>query len=203
MNTTPITRPAAMLAAPLAALDARVLGAIGMAASPMMLVETIRYDFGPSTMDPFTSLGGVFYMIGAICSLVALRRIRASGDGAVARWLHRLQLALAGLAAVWSGVMALGEPFGPATRFVLRLSDPAWPLTHVSMLALGLCMVVARRVEGWRRFPALACGLALPSFFALVPLGVPRPLGAAVFGVLTTVGFFGLGLAALTSRERS
>jgi hypothetical protein len=177
------------------AIGDRALGALGMLGAPLMLVEEIRFGFGASRMDFWTSLGGVVYMLGALASLLALRRRRASGDGRLAAALHGFQVATTLLAAGWSAAFLVAGPDGGG-GWLWAVGDAAWPVTHLSMLALGVGMVAARRVVGWRRYPALVVGLALPSFFLVDALGLARVLGSASFGVLTTLGFLALGLSA-------
>jgi hypothetical protein len=192
MTTITLTAPRRV------ALGDRLLGALGMLGAPLMLIEGIRFGFRESRMDFWTSLGGAVYMLGALASLVALRRRRVSGDGRFAAGLHGFQIATTLLAACWSAAHIVT---GPDTRHGLLwiVGDSGWPLTHVSMLAYAVLVLGAGRLRGWRRWPALACGLALPSFFVLGPLVGSKPLGAASFGVLTTLGFFALGRIVFTT----
>jgi hypothetical protein len=166
-----------------------------------MFIEGIRYGFAQSRMDVWTSLGGVVYMFGVLASVVALRRRRASGDGRFATGLHRFQLAAIAAAAAWSAAFVVTGPEGGRRwPWLWHVGDAAWPLTHLSVLALGILILTTGRLGGWRRFAALAAGLALPTFFALAASPVPRPVAAASFGVLTTVGFFALGWAVFEGR---
>lgn len=178
------------------------LGTMGMLASPMMLVEGIRFRFGQSEMDVWTGLGGVVYMLGALASVVGLRLVRASGNGRIATGLFATQVALLAAAMYWSATYVVGGTLVHGT-IVSRVTDVAWPLSHLSMLVLGTLMIRARRLEGWRRLPALAIGVALPTFIALSMLGLPRPLAASSFGVLTTLGYLGLGWVVRTSGGES
>jgi hypothetical protein len=186
-----------------AASRARLLGLAGMLASPLMLVEGIRYGFGQSRMDPWTSLGGAVYMLGALASVVALRRARASGDGRLAAGLHVVQVALMLAAAAWSAAYVVTGPSGFPAGPLWTIGDAAWPLTHLSMLVLAYCTVSARRLPAWQRWAPVLPGLALPVFFALAAIFGRRPPIGASFGVLTTLGFLALGWAAysLAARE--
>jgi hypothetical protein len=169
-----------------------------MLASPLMLVEGIRFRFDISEMDVWTGLGGVVYMLGALASVVGLRRLRATGDGQFAARLFWAQVVLLCTAIFWSAGYAVGLPV-PMGTLLWRITDASWPLSHLSMLLLGAGMIRAGQVHGWRRFPALACGGALPMFFALTPLGVPRTVASAGFGILTMLGFLGLGYVVRSS----
>jgi hypothetical protein len=181
---------------------ARLLGAVGMLASPLMLVEGIRCGFGPSRMDVPTSVGGCVYMLGVLASVVGLRRLRAGGDGPLAAALHAFQLLVIAAAFCWSAAFLFTGPRG-GRGVAWAIGDAAWPLTHLSMLALGICTVAARRFAGWRCVAPLAPGLALPSFVAFTAAAVPRPVAAAGFGVLTAAGFLLLGYTVFTSADGS
>jgi hypothetical protein len=63
------------------------------------------------------------------------------------------------------------------------------------MLVVGTMVIRTGRLRGWRRYPALLCGLALPLFFGLHALGAP----GLAFPLLTAVAFGLLGLAVATS----
>jgi hypothetical protein len=179
-------------------VDARALGTAGLLASPLMLVEGLRFGFGQSRMDVPTSVGGCLYMLGVLASVVGLRRLRAGGDGRLAAALHAFQVAAIAAAFCWSAAFVLTGPRGGRGP-LWTVGDAAWPLTHLSMLALGIASANAGRLAGWRRFAPLAAGLALPAFFALSASPVPRAVAAASFGVLTTLGFAAMGLAVRTS----
>jgi hypothetical protein len=204
MTTTTLGALDARLTGDAPRLDPRALGALGMLGSPLMLVEGLRYGFGQSRMDLWTSLGGVVYMLGVLACVVALRRDRASGDGRFATVLHRFQLVVIVAAACWSAAFVVtGPEGGHRWPWLWHAGDAAWPLTHLSMLALGIRILATGRLTGWRRFGAVAAGLALPSFFALAASPVPRPVAAASFGVLTSVGLFTLGWAVFRGGPRA
>ena len=63
-----------------------------------------------------------------------------------------------------------------------NVMDIAWPLSMAWMLVVGVTVVVAGRMQGWRRFAPLLCGLWLP-------LGIPlqavlgEQTGSIMFGV--------------------
>ena len=55
-----------------------------------------------------------------------------------------------------------------------RVTDAAWPLSHVFMLVVGTLVLSVGRLTGWRRFPAMISGLAQPLFVGLSALGAPQ-----------------------------
>jgi len=87
-----------------------LLGAIGMLASPMMLVEGIRYRFGQSEMDVWTTLGSLLYVAGWMCSAVGLRMLRATGQGTGALLVFVIQMLGLSMAAFWAAQYLFGAP---------------------------------------------------------------------------------------------
>jgi len=179
----------------------RLLGTLGMIASPMLLLEgPLSQRFGAMGSNFWMGLCSLLYVLGWMCSLVGLRWLRATGDGLFARFFFWLQLVGLGLAAVWAAyyivVPGLQEKTG-----LLQVTDAAWPLSHILMLVLGGLLVGAKRLRGWRRFPPFLCGLALPVFIVMRGVGAPGAVMSLSFPVLTTLGFFLLGLAVRTSAD--
>ena len=66
---------------------------------------------------------------------------------------------------------------------VFNITDAAWPLSMLWMIVLGVTVIVAKRLSGWRRFVPLLCPFWLP--IAIV--------GSIAFGA--TGGFVGGGYA--------
>ena len=177
----------------------RVLGTVAMLASPMMLVEHYlsRLADGDAERNLVMGVCSLVYMIGFACGAIGLRALRATGDGPAARAVYRVQMVGLGLAAVWAAWFVVTPH--PEPTILLTVTDVAWPLSHVLMLVVGVLALRAGRLRGWRRFPALVCGLALPTFVALRGLGVPPAVAGASFPLLTTLGFSLLGLIVFQS----
>jgi len=167
-----------------------------MLASPMMLVEGVRFGFAQSVMDVWTTVGSLVYVGGWMCSAVGLRLLRATGDGRLARLVFTIQMIGLVMAAFWAGQYLFGPP--DADSRLSHVTDAAWPLSHLFMLVIGALVVTTGRLTEWRRVPPFLSGAALPVFFLLSAVGVRRPVAAASFGVLTTAGFFGLGFVLYT-----
>lgn len=177
----------------------RVLGAVGMLGSPAFLFMWITGGpppSGPPVPSLRSTLLDLAYLAGWACSAVGLRRLRATGRGRGAALLFGVQLLGFALAASQElqdlrGVRPLGPVFYGVT-------DMAWPLSHVFMLAIFAAVRRARVWTDWRRWTPLACGLALPVAFAAAAIG-GRPAMGAAFGPGTAAAFFALGLAVCTA----
>jgi hypothetical protein len=187
----------ASLATPPRASRNSLLGLLAVLAAPVFLVQWLASP--PSSELPSDGLGamlGLCYLVGFACSVVALRRDRATGRGAGAATLFAVQLLGLALAAGQQLQDALQRrPLGDT---VYRVCDLAWPASHLLMLAAGVAVLRARVWTGWRRWAPLACGLALPlSFAAAAAFG--RPGMVAAFPILTSLTFGALGVAAMTA----
>lgn len=174
----------------------RVLGLLGMLGAPATIIFTWA---PPAKTDLTANLLMTAYLAGWACSVVGMRRLRATGSGTGARVLFAIQLLGLSLAACQQlQDQTSSRPLGDAFYFA---SDMAWPFSHVFMLVIFAAVWRARVWTGWRRWVPLACGLALPVTLAAAALKVPNP--GIVFGLGTALSFGALGLAVLTSPARA
>ena len=99
------------------------------------------------------------------------------------------------MAFVWSILEALELSLG---SIFFRITDVAWPLSHMFMLVVGIFVLKAGVSRGWRKLPPFLCGLALPVTFAIGAVG-GISAGGVLFGVMTAAGFMSMGYAVCTS----
>jgi hypothetical protein len=173
-----------------------------MLGAPMMLVEAVyRALAHPDSQgsDRFIGALSVLYAAGWICTAVGMRRRRVMGEGALSAAVSAVQLAGLALAGVWAVSATLGDRFRLA-GVALAVTDAAWPLSHLFLLAVGVLVLRAGVWRGWRRYAPLACGLALPAFFLAGAAGA-RAAGVWLFGILTAAGFLALGYAVRTCNQ--
>lgn len=178
-------------------ISTRTLGTLGMIASPLLFAEGMLFSLGyaESPYARLISLLGIGYLLGWACSLVGMRRLRATGPGAVALAFFIIQLVGLFLAAVFNVQEMMGA--NPDSLFYF-VTDLAWPASHILMLVLGTLVLLAKVWRGWRVVAPFLCGLALPAFFAIKAIaGIT--LGGFTFGVTTTMAFMLLGYAVRTS----
>lgn len=193
-NQLTITPDAERLSGP------RLLGTLGMIAAPMMAIIGLYNHFWHISNEqstPFTGWLGLIYIAGWICSAAGMRWLGVTGTGTWSTIAFLVQL----LGLAMAGVFSLQEIF----RFgflegsaFFNVTDAAWPSSHLFMLVIGGLVVKAGIWKGWRRLAPFVCGLALPSFFTAMAIGVPA-VGFVLFPVITTIGFVMLGYAVRTS----
>ncbi len=142
---------------------------------------------------PLTSTLGLLYLIGWTASAIGLRQLRAAGSRAFATAVFLIQMVGLGLAACQQ-LGELSHHLPPPDSRIFMAMDMAWPLRHIYMICVGICVLDARVFSGWRRFTTVACGLALPLSMLGQAIG-GRSAMEVSFGVLTTLSFASLGYA--------
>ena len=181
-------------------LSPRTLGTLGMIAAPMMAVDGLYHYFWHISREestPIIGTIGIIYIAGWMCSSIAMRWLDVTGTGTwntIAFVVQMIGLTLA-------GTLSLHELVhfdSLADTTFLGITDAAWPLSHLFMLATAGFVAKAGVWKGWRRAAPFVCGLALPPLFASFAIGVPA-VGFVLFPVITTTGFLMLGYAVRTS----
>ena len=178
----------------------RVLGALALIGSPMMLVQYVWWQVaGAAAPGPESGIAQVeflLYIWGFAAAAIGLRRLRVTGRGrgaAIVTSIQALGLFLASLQP-WLD-LTIGRARGGAFYMA---TDIAWPASHVFMLVVGVATLRAGVWRGWRRWTPLACGLAFPLMAAGAALFGREAMGA-VFGPATALSFGALAVALLTA----
>ena len=177
-------------------LNPRLLGALGLLASPMLLLEGLYAGFGQHGTDPVIGVLEVIYMGGWMGSVLGLHALNAAGRG---RWgKTALVIQFVGLlaAAGWSAYHIF-TPNPNTGHLLYQVGDFAWPFSHLFMIVVAVAIARAKTWAGWRRWAPCVAGLALP--LATLGAGLVGEVGL-VFGLLTTLGFSLLGYAVRTGR---
>lgn len=159
----------------------RTLGTIAMICAPALLIEALLLQGQDNAQ--ITGIAGMVFMAGWICANTVMRRMRAAGTGKWGRTVLLIQLAGLILAFTFGFFEATGLLGWGNVIFVA--TDAAWPLSMLWMLVVGVSVMAAGRLSGWRRFVPLLCPLWLP--IALT--------GWVAFG--DAAGFAGLGFGAV------
>ncbi len=176
-------------------LTPRLLGTIGMIGAPMLFLSGLLYNLGDSPAALMASVLGMLYLVGWGASAAGMRRLRVTGAGALGKTIFVVQLIGLSLALIFNALEIARA--NPDTVF-FRVTDLAWPVSHVFMLVVGAIVLATRVWRGWRSATPILCGLALPIFFAARPL-LGGEVGGFIFGFLTMVTFMLLGYAVRTS----
>lgn len=177
----------------------RRLALWAMLASPGLLVGGLLRGPDPEAAGIAPNLCGMIYLSGVLATAVSLRLLGATGKGRGASLLLGLQTTVLLLAMGFDVIEYTAPQLQDTT--VYFVTDMAYPLSHLLMIVVGIAILRARVLTGWRRFPAFMCGFALPAFIACAA-SAGREAGGPVFLTGVTGGFFLLGLAIFTLRRQ-
>ncbi len=164
-------------------MNDRILGTIAMICAPALLVEALLRQGEENAV--VTGITSMVFMAGWICSNTVMRRMQAAGTGKWGRAVLLVQLVGLVLALIWGFFEATG--LLGRDSIVYNVTDATWPLSMVWMLLpVGITVIVAKRLSGWRRFVPFACGLWIPLGLAAMAVGIH----SAVFGFGLTAVFW-------------
>ena len=147
-------------------MSTRTLALMAIAGSPFLAIDFIVHGY----QQPYqpSSLTGVFsflYMTGWMCSILALYRLKAAGDGVIGKSILMIQLVMLTLGELWN-VYAMFQPNATTTLF--KTLDLFWPISNGFMLVTGLVIIRAKKLHGWKPYIPFAAGLWLPLSFGLI-----------------------------------
>lgn len=162
-------------------MNNRTLGTITMICAPALLVEGLLLQGQENVL--VSGIASMVFMAGWICSNTGMRRMRAAGPGLWGQAVLLIQLVGLVLAFVFGSIEA--TKLLDDNNIVFIAIDAFWPLSMLWMLVVGVAVIVAKRLPGWKRFVSVLCPFWLPVTVA----------GPAVFG--EPGAFVGLGLMAV------
>lgn len=168
-----------------------------MACAPMLFLSGFLYSPGGGAAALVASALGMLYLVGWAASAAGMRRLRVAGrlSGAV----FIVQLIGLALAFAFNVLEVTGAN---PDALLFRVTDLAWPVSHVFMLVAGALVLAARVWKDWRKWTPLLCGLALPLFFGARPI-LGGEVAGFIFGALTAVAFALLGYAVRASARNA
>ncbi len=140
-------------------MNNRLLGTIAIICAPALLIEELLLLQGQENAL-ITGIASMIFMAGWICSNIGMWRMRATGTGKWGRAVLLVQL----VGLVLAFMFGLFEAMGLLDResIVFNVTDAAWPLSMLWMIVVGVTVIVAKRLSGWRRFVPLLCPFWLP-----------------------------------------
>jgi hypothetical protein len=107
----------------------------------------------------FTGVWGILFISGWMCAAVALKRLRATGNTPYGKILLITLLIALSIANISNVIQIVVERNKPSYFMFL---DLFWPLSNVIMLLVGIMVIIAKRLQDWKRYIPLATGLWFP-----------------------------------------
>jgi hypothetical protein len=157
-----------------------------MLGAPFLFITLITFGAGIATQkSALDGLYSVLYITGWMCSILGLWHMEATGTHRWGRIVLRIQLLFLSLANISNLMLLFQVGLNTSLYFIL---DLFWPVSNIWMLATGITVIAAKRLQGWMRYVPLMVGLWLP--LCLVGLG-------AVFGFNQQTMFIGGGYSAI------
>ena len=147
-------------------MNNKVLGNIALIGAPCLGLGFFIEAQVPQLRETwFTGLWGLVYMTGWMCSLLVIQRERLTGEskfGRIILWVIFASLLIAN----YSNVLHFFyKKEMPAHFFYV---DMFWPISNTLMLIVGITVVVAKKLSGWKRFVPLFAGCWFPCLFIII-----------------------------------
>ena len=130
-------------------------------------------------------------MIGWVCSIVVLKRIKATGQRRFGVFILNAQLVTLMLANAWNIYEIISPAANTTVYFIL---DLFWPISQVVLLAIGVTTVIVRTIEGKARFIPLIAGMwFVPVSILLMVVVGQNYLTMIISGIYSAVAWLMLG----------
>jgi hypothetical protein len=174
----------------------RLLGILGMAGAPWMLVDFIEnglYDRFKNTAA--SGVHNLLFITGCMCSVFGLYYLKATGTNKAGKIVLIIQLTLLALANCWNIYEIINPDSPEQVFFILGLF---WPAGCLFLVITGIFIIRAKRLTGWRAAVPLLAGLWFP-IMALLSLFFKTGLtGLILSGAYAAVVFMALGFSLAT-----
>jgi hypothetical protein len=180
-------------------MNNKTLGLIALAGAPFLLLSSFMqplFSFMPERQ--FYGAWSTIYVTGWMCSIYALQRLQAAGNSRFGKAITRILL-VALLLANLSNLYQLILP-GASTKLFFIL-DSFWPISNLLMLVTSVTVLVAKRLQGWRRFVPLVAGLWLPVLIVSANIFGRTGTTGTISGVYSAIAYSLMALAVLTAKE--
>ena len=144
-------------------MNNKTLGILALLGAPFLCINTYLHVPDPNAHVYVTnSLSGLFdllYISGWLCSIIGLRRLGATGNDRFGRIILPVILGTLALADSWNIYEIILPNHNTALHYFL---DSFWPISNVVMIGVGIAVIRAGKLTGWKRYVPLLCGLWLP-----------------------------------------
>lgn len=182
-------------------MNNKLPGLLALVGAPFLCIDAYVHaqNDGGQMSYTATSLSGFFnllYISGWLCSIIVLHRIGAIGANRFGRIITCTILVTLTLANCWN----VYELILPAhNTLIYTLLDCFWPISNVVMIGVGIAVIRAGRLTGWKRYVPFACGLWLPlTILASFTLG---DISFHLSNAYTALAWTLLAIVVLTGKE--
>lgn len=181
-------------------MNNKLLGILALIGAPFLCINTYIHVPDPNAHVYITdSLSGFFdllYISGWLCSILGLRRLGAMGTNRFGRIILPAILVSLILADIWN----VYEMILPNHNTLLyHILDAFWPISNVVMIGVGIAVIRAKKLTGWKRYVPLMCGLWLPVTIA-VSFGL-NDYAFLLSNLYTAIAWTLLAITVLTTKE--
>jgi hypothetical protein len=174
-------------------MNFKVLGLIAISCAPFLYVDFLTSD--RNVMHWWSGVYDMIYMIGWLCSIVALQRMQALGTSKFAKVAFTVQYILLAFAQCWNVWVIIGPSYD---NVLYRIFDICWPLSNIWMLVVGITALRAKKLQGWKRYVPIMAGLWFP--LMVVP-AITTGAMSSIAGPYSAIAFGLLGLVVYTAGE--
>ncbi len=180
-------------------MNNKTLGTLALIGAPFMwLGMHLEGTYGNLSNSWFTGVWGLLFISGWFCSIIALRRMQATGQSKFGKGILSVIMGTLVLSNL-SNVYQLLLPKDKSPLFIAL--DAFWPISNLIMLAVGIAVIASRGLSGWRCYVPLLVGCWFPlAMVSRVLLG-NWLAGFPVVGLYSAVAWTLLAVVVLTSRS--
>jgi hypothetical protein len=169
----------------------RILGTIGMAASPFLFLSFVADGFTQGDSSRLGAILGLVFAIGWLSNVAGLRALGVAGQRRGAKILLPLMTVTVAVAAGFQ-VFEFADPGNGSLLYTI--TDIAWPFSMLLLLITGIAAIRAHVFDGWLRFTPLVAALWLPTGIVMMGL-LGTTAGQAVAGIHVALGWLLVGYA--------
>lgn len=177
----------------------RLLGILALIGSPWLFIGMYLEQRIPRLLDSwFTGVWGLLFISGWICSVIALRSLKATGNSSFAKILLIVLLITLSLANVSNVIQLIVEKDKPSYFMVL---DICWPLSNVIMLITGIMVIIVKGLPAWKRWIPLATGLWFP--LAMLSFLIDNKIVSLLVGFYSVIAWALLAIVIITTKKET
>ncbi|PSR56034.1 hypothetical protein AHMF7605_22305 [Adhaeribacter arboris] len=182
-------------------MNNKTLGIFALIGAPALLIGTQAEQTYPALSNSWlTGIWGIVYISAWMASMLALRRIEATGNSQIGKrllWVIISTLTLANISNVY-------QLLAPQDKSILFMTlDSFWPISNLVMLIVGISIIKAKVLPSWKRYVPLVVGLWFPLTMLIMAL-VGRDAPIMVFvPYYSAVAWSLLAIVVLTVKETS